>query len=212
MKTRPIYGNLTADQVGGIIGKLGGEDGALKFLRNEFKILNLHDNPDELSDAIYITVTSDGTTGPEWIKRLKTKGCHVSIGAEKILVSDEFKPTKGVTTKIAILKGRLFIGKNQTMRGVSEFARQHKLQQPNMEVACLLCEKLTVREIEQMGLWWIIIMHKSVIIDCGPSYIYHTHLGITRTFGSSQRYLDMIYGGAPDCMATTDSGFAFVAP
>ena len=214
MKTKPIYGNLTADQVGGIIGKLGGENGALKFLRNEFKILNLHDKPDELSDAIYITVTSDGTTEPEWINRLKAKGCWVTEGRAKgFLLSEEFKPTKGVTTKIAILRRELFRGgRSQTMRDVSNFARKHKLQQPNMEVACLLREKLTDNEIEQMGLWWIIIMHKPVIVDCGPSYIYHTLLGLSRTSGLEMKCLDMIYGGAPDDMATSDSGFAFVSP
>jgi hypothetical protein len=214
MKTKPLYGNLTTEQIAGIIGKLGGEDGALKFLRNEFTIRNLHDNPSEQDDFIYITVTSDGTTGPEWIKRLKAKGCNVSTGrAEGFLLSKDFIPTKGITTKIAILRRELFRGgRSQTMRDVSNFARKHKLQQPNMEVACLLREKLTDKKIEQMGLWWIIIMHKPVIVDCGPSYIYHTLLGLSRTSGLEMKCLDMIYAGGPDDMATSDCGFAFVSP
>jgi len=62
----------------------------------------------EQDGVIYFTVTSDDTTGEEWIIRLEKKGYRVSNYAKSILRSDGFKPTKGVVTEIAVLKGILF--------------------------------------------------------------------------------------------------------
>src|SRR3989344_3005062 len=62
----------------------------------------------EENGVIYFSVTSDGTTGGQWIARLEKRGYRLSDYAKRMLRSPDFKPTKGVTTEIAVLKGMLF--------------------------------------------------------------------------------------------------------
>ncbi|MFA5644021.1 MAG: hypothetical protein WC928_00625 [Patescibacteria group bacterium] len=117
----------------------------------------------EKDGIIYFSVTSDGTTGEEWIARLEGKGFRVSDYAKKILCSKEFKPTSGVTTEIAVLKGLLFEDSDRITRKIRAFAVRRKFKIPNSEVACLIREVFSDKELEEaMGLTWIAVMHKSI--------------------------------------------------
>ena len=62
----------------------------------------------EQNDVIYLNVTSNGMTGPQWIEHLEKLGFHLSDHAKSVLRSDDFKPTNGVTTEVTVLKGILF--------------------------------------------------------------------------------------------------------
>ncbi|MFA6295709.1 MAG: hypothetical protein WC666_04855, partial [Candidatus Paceibacterota bacterium] len=57
----------------------------------------------EKNGVIYLSVTSDGTTGSQWIERLEDKNFHLRDYTKSVLCSLDFKPTSGVTTKIAVL-------------------------------------------------------------------------------------------------------------
>ena len=113
----------------------------------------------EEGGVIYFSVTSDGITGEEWINRLEDKGFRVSDYAKVLLRSPDFKPTSGVTTEVAVLKGMmLFGGNDRTTKKIRAEADNRKLTKPNAELACLIREKFTDKEIEGMGLWWIVVM------------------------------------------------------
>ncbi len=116
----------------------------------------------EENGAIYFSVTSDGTTGKGWITRLVGKGFGVGDCAISVLLSPDFKPTNGVTTEIAVLKGTLFKGQIRTTKEIRTEAEKRKLAKPNAEVACLIREKFTDKEIEAMGLWYIAAMHEPI--------------------------------------------------
>src|SRR3989344_4056544 len=58
----------------------------------------------EEDGVIYFSVTSDGMSGGEWIKRLESKGFRVGDYAKNVLRSKDFKPTEGVVTEVAVLK------------------------------------------------------------------------------------------------------------
>lgn len=116
----------------------------------------------EQDGVIYFSVTSDGTTGPEWIERLEKEGFRVGDYAKGLLRSDDFKPTSGVKTEIAVLKGMLFEDNDRITSKIRAKADQRKLAKPNAEVACLIREMFTDKDIEAMGLWGIVAMHEPI--------------------------------------------------
>ncbi len=119
----------------------------------------------EKDGVIIFSLTSDGTTGAEWIERLKKKGSEVQIETKKILLSEHFKPTRGITTEIAVLKGELFVDGQRSDAAIKGEAGKRKLKTLNMENACLIREKFTDGEVEAMGLDLIIVMHEAIMSD-----------------------------------------------
>jgi len=116
----------------------------------------------EENNVIYFSVTSDGTTGEQWIARLESKGYHVSDYAKSLLRSKDFQPTSGVTTEIAVLKGMIFKDADRVTKKIRKNAEDRKFSTPNAEVACLIREMFTDEEIKAMGLSWIVIMHEPI--------------------------------------------------
>jgi hypothetical protein len=158
----------------------------------------------EQDGVIYLSVTSDGTTGPEWIKRLEKKGFRLSDYAKSVLRSPDFKPTKGVTTEIAILKGMLFEDRDRITSNIRDLATQRKLTTPNAEVACLIRENFSDEDIEAMGLIWIVTMHEPIKDSDGDPSLLCAH---RRGAG---RWLYAYYDGPPDDGWGREGGFAFV--
>ena len=196
--------NLTAGQLNAIVKKLGGEDGAHKFLRNELTISEPERNWQEKDGIIYLTVTSDGTTGPQWIKRLQKKGFRLSDYAKSLLISVDFKPTKGVVYEMAILKGTLFNDRDCVTKKIRAMAKEKGFTTPNAEVACLLRESLSDEELEAMGLYWIINMHEP--IKDSDDGLYLLRLGRD----DDGHWLYACYG-IPGFQWSRGFGFAFVS-
>lgn len=154
----------------------------------------------ERYNVIYFSVTSDGTSGPEWVIRLEKKGVLLSDNAKNLLRSPGFTPTTGVTTRIAVLKGALFTDSERVVKVIHIDAYRRGLIRPNAEVACLIREKFSDEEIEKMVLEGIITMHNSLIeVDGGPDL-----LGTGKS-SSLRAY----YGGKDDRWHSAH-GFAFV--
>src|SRR3989344_110555 len=170
MSTEFASVDLTAGQLNAIVKKLGGHDGAIKFLQDKLTVSEPTRNWREQDGVIYFSVTSDGTTGPQWIERLEGKGFRLSDYAKSVLRSPDFKPTSGVTTEIAILKGMLFADK----------------------------------EIEALGLWWIVAMHEPIKDSGGGPSL----LGADRYDGG--RWLNACCVDGPGYGWFREDGFAFV--
>lgn len=187
--------------------KPGGIDRAIAALEQEFFPLNALKRPidskrivtsvskwREEDGIIYFTVTSDGTTGAQWIDRLKDAGHIVEPRhAGTILLSKDFIPTTGVTTEIAVFKGRPWGSDTQKAVDFDAIAEKQKWTKPNAEVACLIREMFTNKNLEQMGIWWIVVRHKP-IIALGDSWFLAAdrgdgnHYGLTacRSFPSTR--------------------------
>ncbi len=157
----------------------------------------------EENGVIRFSVISDGTTGEQWIARLERKGPRVSDYAKSILCSKSFKPTSGVTTEIAVLKGGIFSDNDRITKNIRKEAKKRKLSTPNAEVACLIREKFSDKELEAMGLYWIVAMHEP-IEDSGGDPIL---LGASRDGDGS--WLNADYGN-PVIKWNRSDGFAFV--
>jgi len=154
--------------------------------------------------VIYFTVTSDGTTGEEWIKRLEKGGYNVGFYAKQLLNSKDFRPTKGVKYEIAVLKGVLFPDDDRVTKKIRAEADKRKLTTPNAEVACFIREMFTDKEIKAMGLTWIIVMHEPIKDSRGVLHL----LSVDRDdLGQWLR----TYYGSPDRQWDRVSGFAFVS-
>ena len=159
----------------------------------------------EKNGIIYFSVTSDGTTSEDWIKRLEGNGFRVGDYAKQVLRSPDFKPTNGVTTEVAILKGMLFEDNDRITKKIRAEADKRKLSKPNAELACLIREKFTDKEIEAMGLWYIVAMHEPINDSDGvPSLLSADRRDDGRWLGA--------YYGRPDGRWVRGLGFAFAVP
>ncbi len=136
---------------------------------------------EERDNVIYFSVTPDGTTGEEWIKRLKDKGSSIGDDGEGILRSQEFRVTSGSTTQVAILRGALWNDGFRSVGRIRKEALYRGLITPNAEIACLIREKFTDAEIGEMGLWSILTMHEPIGGFNGiPSLLGATNRGTQR--------------------------------
>ncbi len=191
MTTEFASASYTAGQLNAIVKLLrkqaGTEDGPERFLRGELTVSEPTRSWREQDGIIYFSVTSDGTTGEEWITRLESKGFRVGENYTKnVLRSQDFKPTKGMTTEIAILKGTLFEDKDRVTSNIRADATGRKFRKPNAEVACLIREKFTDGEIRTMGLIWIVVMHEPIKDSSGgPSLLVVYRLGGGRCLRAS---------------------------
>jgi len=198
------YGHRTQNWFEAIVNKIGGEDAAERFLRDELVVSESPCRWREQDGVIYFSVTSDGTTGEVWIKRLEGKGFRASNYAKSLLRSPDFKSTNGVTYEVAVLKGMLFKDNDRIMKKIRVEADKRKLTKPNVEVACLIREKFTDKELEAMGLWWIVVMHEPIKDSDGDPNL----LDVNRN--DNGQWLNAYYDN-PDNRWNRDNGFAFVA-
>lgn len=163
----------------------------------------------EQDGVIYFTVTSDNTTGSQWIERLESKGFRLSKWAKDILNSPDFKPTNGVTYEIAVLKGMLWNDSDRITKRIRKdaydgtFIGGNKLSDPNPEGACLIREKFSDKELEAMGLWWIVAMHEPIKDSAGDPHL------LDADRGDDGPWLRTSYS-RPDDRWFRDNGFAFV--
>ena len=119
----------------------------------------------EEDGVIYSSVTSDGTTGEDWITRLECDGFYVADGAKKLLRSSDFKPTSGITTEIAILVGDYISDGDLTTKKIYAEADKRRFEKPNAEVTCLIREIFMDKEIRHMRLNQIVVVHEPINID-----------------------------------------------
>ena len=177
-----------------------------KFLRDELLASEPTRNWREADGVIYFSVTSDGMTGPQWIERLEGKGFSISDDARGILRNEGFKPTNGVTTEVAVLKGVLFEGNRSIMKNARTEAANRSLEAPNTEIACLIGEKFTNEEVKAMGLICIVAMHEPIKDSYGYPCLL---LCVDRCHDDLLLCTRNLFDGV---MWARKSGFAFAVP
>ena len=154
------------------------------------------------NNVIYFTITSDGTTGSQWVERLESKAFQVSKWAKDVLTSSVFNPTTGITTEIAVLPGKLFNDSSRITHKIRTEAERRNFEKPNAEVACLIREEFSDEEIKAMGFWWFAIFHEPIKDSGGDPDL----LAVNRCGGG--RWLST-YCGNPDDGWGSGHGFAF---
>ena len=144
---------------------------------------------------------SDGTTGPEWVPRLEGQGYVLTPDAKQLLLSDRFIPTSGKVTHCVAIKGEFFSDDERTTANVrTEAAHRKMVVIDDLEVGCLLREKFSNEDLEDMGLWWLVVMFSGGVLDL---------LAVSRS--GDGRKLDA-YCAGPDDRWLDDYGFVFSVP
>jgi len=113
-------------------------------------------------DVIRFSLTSDGTTGKDWIPRLEGKGFRVGEYTRHVLLSKDFVVTTGVVTEVAVLICPKLSGTDRNIYNVLDNATRQMLIKPNAELACLMREKFTDNDIKAMGISYIVVMHEPI--------------------------------------------------
>ncbi|MFC1731740.1 hypothetical protein ACFL6I_15590 [candidate division KSB1 bacterium] len=126
----------------------------------------------------------------------------MSDEARGVLRSPDFKPTDGVTYKIAVLKGMHLADKNRITKKIRAEADKRGLSKPNTELACLIREKFTDEEFMSMDLWWLVTMHEPINGSDGYPRLLYAHPV------RGGRWLDAHYGH-PGNRLGSECGFAF---
>ena len=159
----------------------------------------------ESDGAVTFSVTSDGTTGEQWIKRFEAKHFRTGPYVQEILLSPDFQPTSGVTTKVVVLKGKSFGNIDRTTETIRFEAARRQFVTPNAEVACLISEYLSSSDMEEMGLTWIVIMHEPIVDSFEDPYLL-----IVDLFNGDDPGLE-VRDGRLDVHWISQYGFAFAA-
>lgn len=200
---------MTLGRMEALINKLGGMEGVEKFLRGDIVVCDPQRKWREENGIIYFSVTSDGTTGEEWIERLEQKGFLVSTRTKRLLRSENFKPTNGVTTEIAILKGKLLNDQERIISKINSLATKHKFEVPNAEVACIIRDMFTREEIRAMDLGWILVMHAPLTDTNGSSNLLSVDMD--REGDWLRSYYYVAKGDGMEDVWNKSRGFAFAA-
>lgn len=114
----------------------------------------------EKDHVITLTVTSDGTTGSEWITRFKEAGISVKDEAKNLLKASHFNDnvTNDTTYSIAVLKGLGFPSDELNLYQMRRQQQRQDFASPNPEVACLLLDRFRETGFAGMGIAWIMVM------------------------------------------------------
>ncbi len=116
----------------------------------------------EENGVIRLSVTSDGRTGKNWVTDFKKKGFGVNASTKSVLRSRYYEPTVGITSSVVILRGDLFPRNDLVSYKICTEAERRRLIKPNAEVACLVRKKFSDKELEEMGLLWIVVFHNPI--------------------------------------------------
>lgn len=106
---------------------------------------------------IHLSVTSNGTTGGEWVTYLEEfEGVRVSEYTRRRL--SKMTPTSNKETRVAIIPHTL-VGRNCdghfTCSEITDFAKKRQMSYVDVEVSCLVRKYLDDATIQEMGFKWI---------------------------------------------------------
>ena len=171
--------NLTGGQLNAIVKKLGGEEGAMAFLRGEF-IINDTSKCKEKDGFLYFSVISNGRTPKEWLDLFSQQNVEFSRLGQSIIALSNFVPTKGILTHMVGIRRSIFPedkkvfsdnkGTDINNAFIRNYAKKKGWFPPTVEEGCLIRDKFTDKEMEEMGLFNFQIMHSPVQCYDGKNY------------------------------------------
>lgn len=125
-------------------------------------------------DLIYITLPpSEGVTGPQWIEYFSEQDINLSDDAKTLLQLKAFLPTvPGFVHKIVALRAT-FWKKNseRTTKAIQDEGVLRKWLETHPEAVCILRKCFSNKQLEKMGLWWIVGIHKPIVVYGDPRFL-----------------------------------------
>lgn len=150
-------------------------------------------------------VVSEGKTGEDFITCLKEKGFRVGDYAMQIMRKKEFIPTTGVKYKPVVIFGKEIENDSErTTENIRKIAQERGYLKPNAELAPMLREKVSDKEMEEMGVYALVVMSDNIKDSGGAPRL----LGLHRR--GDGRWLRAYYG-RPGDEWSREIGFVFLA-
>ncbi|MFA6042698.1 MAG: hypothetical protein WCV85_04625 [Patescibacteria group bacterium] len=151
------------------------------------------------------TITTNGRSGEQCITDLKKNSFSLEGAAWQLLSDKDFVTTNGVTYKLALIMGDEFIDIGRTDKNIRTEAYQRGYVDPPVELGAYLREMYADEDLEKMGLWSLILMHKPILNSLGGLFI----LGISRARAGR---LLCAFKGHTACHWDRNNGFVFLVP
>lgn len=132
-----------------IMEQIGEDDikKAVKLINSGKVVVNNIKSWEEKKCKAFFSVTSDGTDGPQWFKRLQSKGIEVEERIKERLFSSDFQPTSGVTTNLVVIKSEFT---REKCKSIPKEVEAKRLIIPSLESLCLAREKFSTQQITEM--------------------------------------------------------------
>lgn len=173
-----LSGTLAHEDIKAGISLIGGEEKFFKLLRGELIVVESKGLWHEHNCIIYCKpLRSDGKTGPQWIDHFEKKQVTCTDFAKEVLLSKDFKPTNGTVYYVVIFKGKLWKDAQRKTSVIREAALKNHFQKPNVELGCLIRDTFYDKEMEAMGLNWIVTMHEPVKDSEGGKLLLRAYRG-----------------------------------
>ena len=154
---------------------------------------------------IHFTLTSNGFTREQWEQHLERRGWRIGDYARQVLRRASEAPTNGVTYNIVVRPGKKISDSDRITKKIRAAADKKGWLKPHWEGACLIRDMFTDKELEVMGLWYIVTMHEPIKDSVGDPFLLGSH-----RFDDG-RWLYADYDG-PGGRWRDGGGFAFVVP
>ena len=150
-------------------------------------------------------VTTDGRSGEQLTVDIEAQGDRVGDVAKQLIHGKKFVATNGITYKLALIMGDEFKDDDRITSNIRAEAAKHGYVDPPMELALYVREMFSDEDLEQIGLWALIIMHEAVADSDGNLSL----LGLDRDVGG--RSLSA-FNVSPDDEWDRGFGFLFLVP
>lgn len=202
------YADFTLGQVEAVFNKIGGASAVNAFLRGELEV-----KPVEKPARIEFTVQGTGLTAAAWISTIESAGHKIGDWARDILSKPDYdakhRLEAGKEYKIVLVRGKEIARdsdrttKNLKAVAIKEFGKS-SVSDLKGELALLTRMKFSNAELEQMGLWYIAVLHEPIIDSGGDPRVLCSH----RVDDRSWVFADY---GRPDNYWSDFGAFAFLA-
>lgn len=202
------YENLNLGQIEAVLNKLGGETGVHAFLRGELEVKRV-----EKPARIEFTVQGTGLTAAAWISTIESAGHKIGDWARDILSKPDYdakhRLEAGKEYKIVLVRGKEIARdsdrttKNLKAVAIKEFGKS-SVSDLKGELALLTRMKFSNAELEQMGLWYIAVLHEPIIDSDGAPNVLYSYRG------GDESWVGAVYD-RPVILWDDDGAFAFLA-
>lgn len=167
----------------------------------------------EEDGIIRFDVFTTGTLARPWTERFKHQGYHLSKRCKTVLGLRDVVPDVGrVCMKIMVVKGTRISNDDEVYTPeLIEYASAKNWIRPRAEVACLIRDMFSNKQISEMGLDMIVPLHHQIQVpDSDPALLYVTthkvrdqsrKMGV----GASSSKHETLFG-----WSTQRTGFAFI--
>ncbi len=134
-------------------------------------------------DRITFTVTGLGLTGAEWVTHLESNGHKLTDWAQNILSKPDYDENHrlevGKEYKVVLVVGKeIKRDRDRSTANLKAIATRELGEQSvtdlKGELALLIREKFTNADLEVMGIWYIVVLHKPIIDSVGDAIVLYS--------------------------------------